>query len=163
MLGTLLESVGEDTASTWLTLIRAPAVIFWFTGALAWWLAHPHVNVRVWLGHKDGVTLLVLLIIAAALLIGSSILLNQLARPLLRLLEGYWPGWLSPLRTCLIVRAIDRQRRWRAEWSRLEDARPADAATSGHRSEIPSRSRSINRLRPPASRSRSATARLSGR
>lgn len=129
MFGTLLETVGENTASTWLTLIRAPAVIFWFTGALAWWLAHPHVNLLAWLGRKDAVMLLAVLIIAAALLIGSSVLMDQLARPLLRLLEGYWPGWLSPLRTRLIARAIDRQRRWHDEWSRLEGARPADSET----------------------------------
>jgi hypothetical protein len=129
MFGTLLESVGENTASAWLTLIRAPAVIFWFTGALAWWLAHRHVNVLAWLGRKDAVMLLALLIIAAALLIGSSVLMNQLARPLLRLLEGYWPGWLSPFRTRLTARVIDRQRRWHDEWSRLEDARPEDTAT----------------------------------
>lgn len=130
MFGTLLDSVGKETASTWLALVRVPAVIFWFTGAFAWWLAHPHVSVPAWLEHKNTPTLVVLLIVAAALLIGSSVLIGQLARPLLRLLEGYWPGWLSPLRTRLIARAIDRQRRWRAEWSDLQAA-PAEAGVAG--------------------------------
>jgi hypothetical protein len=140
VFGPLLQSIGEDTASTWLALIRTPAVIFWFTGALAWWLAHPHFEVTAWIAHRDALTLLVLLIIAAALLIGSSILIGQLARPLLRLLEGYWPSWLGSLRTRLLVRAIDRQRRWHAEWSRFEEAPREDPdATTRDTDQIPSR------------------------
>ncbi|GAA4041790.1 hypothetical protein [Streptomyces shaanxiensis] len=133
MFGTLLESVGKDTTSKWLTLIRAPAVVFWVIGAFTWWLAHPDVDVRAWLRREDAVTLLALLVVAAALLIGTSVLMDQLARPLLRLLEGYWPPWLwlRPFRIRLIARAIDRQREWYGEWRRLDDSRPAATAASG--------------------------------
>jgi hypothetical protein len=37
-------------------------------------------------------------------------------------LDGYWPAWLGRIKTRLIARAIDRQRRWRDEWNRLETA-----------------------------------------
>lgn len=130
MLGTLLESVGKDTASTWLGLIRGPAVIFWFIGALAWWLAHPGVDVVRWLEQGNTATLIALVVITAALLIGSSILLIQVARPLLRLIEGYWPRWLNPVRTRCITSAINRQRNWQMEWSQLEEAGTTQAGTS---------------------------------
>jgi hypothetical protein len=123
VFGTLLDSVGESTTSAWLGFIRLPAVIFWLIGGLAWWQAHPSFNLAAWLNDKSSTTVLALLLAAAALLIGSSVVMTQLSLPLLRLLEGYWPGWLGWLKTRLIARAIDRQRKWRDEWNRLDASR----------------------------------------
>jgi hypothetical protein len=129
VFGTVLDSVGKQTASAWFSLIRGPAVVFGVTGALAWWLAHPHVDVPSWFNHQGAATLAALLVIVAALLIAASALLDQLARPLLRLLEGYWPSRLGSLRNTMVARAIERERRWREEWESIPAPQEAAAET----------------------------------
>jgi hypothetical protein len=127
MLSKFFDSVTGGVASSWLALVRAPAVIFWGIGAFAWWYSHPHVNVVSWLRKLTGTEQVLLVVVVAAAVIGSSVLLDQLSRPLLRALEGYWPRFLEPARGKLIARSIRLQRDLRAEWTRLGELREGES------------------------------------
>lgn len=120
MLSKFLDSVSGGVASSWLTLIRAPAVIFWAVGALAWLYGHPHVDVVSRLHKLTGTEQILLVVVAAAALIASSALLDQLSRPLLRALEGYWPHFLDPVRGRLVARSVRRQRDLQQQWEELD-------------------------------------------
>jgi hypothetical protein len=123
-----LDSVSSGAASSWLTLIRAPAVIFWTIGGLAWWYAHPQVDVVSRVQKLTGTEQILLIVVAAAVLAGSSALFDQLSRPLLRWLEGYWPQFLAPVRGILVSRAVRRQRTLQDRWYKLDSA---DQGTGG--------------------------------
>jgi hypothetical protein len=49
----------------------------------------------------------------------SAIVIERLTTPVLRLLEGYWPALLDPLRRRLIARVDQRARRADADWQQL--------------------------------------------
>jgi hypothetical protein len=126
VLSDFLDSVSGGVASSWLALIRVPAVIFWAIGALAWWYAHPHVDVVARVQKLTGTEQILLVALAAAALIGSSALFDQLSRPLLRGLEGYWPRFLFPVSGWLVSRAVRRQRTLQEQWQRLDGLDRAD-------------------------------------
>ena len=126
MLSDFLDSVSGGVATSWLALVRVPAVIFWAIGALAWWYAHPHVDVAARVQKLTGTEQILLVALAAAALIGSSALFDQLSRPLLRGLEGYWPRFLAPVSGWLISRAVRRQRTLQEQWQGLDGLDRAD-------------------------------------
>ena len=61
-----------------------------------------------WVGRQDPLaqTLVVAAALGGSLVAGLAV--DRLARPVLRLLAGYWPGWLAPVRSRLVRRARDR-------------------------------------------------------
>jgi hypothetical protein len=126
LLSDFLDSVSGGVATSWLALVRVPAVIFWAIGALAWWYAHPHVDVAARVQKLTGTEQILLVALAAAALIGSSALFDQLSRPLLRGLEGYWPRFLAPVSGWLISRAVRRQRTLQEQWQGLDGLDRAD-------------------------------------
>jgi hypothetical protein len=126
VLSDFLDSVSGGVASSWLALIRVPAVIFWAIGALAWWYGHPQVDVVARVQKLTGTEQILLVALAAAALIGSSALFDQLSRPLLRGLEGYWPRFLAPVSGWLIARAVRRQRTLQEQWQVLDGLDRAD-------------------------------------
>src|SRR5205823_3397488 len=66
------------------------------------------------------------------LVTSSAQLVNSLTLFTLRLLEGYWPGWASPLRNAMIAlrrRRRDRDaERWRELYQRQDSLRPSESA-----------------------------------
>lgn len=137
MLSDFLDSVSSGAATSWLALVRAPAVIFWSIGALAWWYGHPHVDVVSRVQKLTGTEQILLIVVAAAALIGSSALLDQLSRPLLRTLEGYWPRFLAPVSAALISRAVRRERSLQEQWDKLNLARLAKDGQENASQEMP--------------------------
>jgi nitrate/nitrite transporter NarK len=77
--------------------VSVPALVFWL-GGLAAWIVHQGNLAAVtrrlaWLDRQGaGVQLTVLLTVLLAVA-GSGIVVGELAAPVLRLLEGYWPRW----------------------------------------------------------------------
>ncbi|MGH3195968.1 MAG: hypothetical protein ACRDOH_26320 [Streptosporangiaceae bacterium] len=59
------------------------------------------------------------MLLAAA---ASAVLVDRMATPLLRLLEGYWPSWTGPLRRRLINRAATRAAAQALAWQRAYSA-----------------------------------------
>jgi hypothetical protein len=60
-----------------------------------------------------------------AVLVVSAQLVNALTLPALRLLEGYWPSPLGPIRRLLVGRVTRRRERLAARWRELR-SRPED-------------------------------------
>ncbi|MGW7414895.1 hypothetical protein [Streptomyces sp. NPDC054863] len=102
-------------------LLLSPACGFWLIGAGAWWLTDRPTLSR-WLERaasltavgQVGVLLVTLLVIAA-----SGLLVDQLAPAVLRLLQGYWPRALSPVRRRLVARHRARKEKWDEQWAVL--------------------------------------------
>lgn len=128
-----LEGVGDQLAQRWAATQLTPAFIFWAGGLAAWlWRGNRGPLSWSWRGGWAPLvtrfTVLATLPTAAqvALLIGalllvttSAVVVERFVLPTLRLLEGYWPRWLGPIRAGL----VDRKRRQRTalhdRWSPL--------------------------------------------
>jgi hypothetical protein len=110
MLTKFWETLGGKLVDRWVA-VSIPALAFWLVILLAW--LHSRGGIAVlqkplaWLDQQTapiqiGVMLAILLGVAA-----SAAIVEALTTPVLRLLEGYWPAPLHPLRT-LLVRRIEK-------------------------------------------------------
>lgn len=101
----------------------APAFAFWFVGLAAWtykagWDLELG-RIAVWL--TDNVGASVILAFACFLtIVVSAVIVDHLALPTLRLLEGYWPRWLARLFDRRRNRHAKRLNALTAEWRRLQ-------------------------------------------
>jgi hypothetical protein len=135
--------IGEQWAAALLT----PAFAFWAGGLVAW--AAPdrwHVLDR-WL-HAAPLTVVIAAAVGALILVViSGAIVQRLTLPLLRLLEGYWPPWLGPLRRALVQvrgRRLSRsEQRWQALAAAADrgdpDARGAFVALDAQLRRVPAR------------------------
>jgi hypothetical protein len=144
MLGAMWSGLGGRVADKWGELLLSPGLAFWLGGVISWVYANGG-----FFGSQNGwqklleqwdrvapadqsitqvaVVLLLLLLVAT-----SAQLINSLSVPVLRLLEGYWPSWINPLRRALVAyrrRRIDRDTtRWRELYLRRDSLTPAESA-----------------------------------
>jgi hypothetical protein len=106
-----------------LTAGSVAALAFWLGGLLAWTqsrgglesLREPTDWLRRQPPFSQAVVVVVLLLVVGA----SGMVVQRLAQPALRLLEGYWPSWLDPVRDRLVRRVGDRVAAEEAEWQQL--------------------------------------------
>ncbi|WP_018504422.1 hypothetical protein [Parafrankia discariae] len=121
MLTAFWEAVGSKFADRWAA-VSVPALVFWLGGLATWSYhrggLHTLTTQTQWLDRQTTAIQLaaigtVLLAVAA-----SGIVIAGAATPVLRLLEGYWPSWASPLRRRLIgwlaARAAAEAAAWQA-------------------------------------------------
>jgi hypothetical protein len=122
------ETAGAKLADRWMA-VSAPALVFWLGGLLAWTHGHDGTHrITNWLD-KQGPPAQVLTILIVLLgVAGSGIAVQQLVTPSLRLLEGYWPGWLEPLRAMRIRHVERKAKAEHAEWQELAPAVFASSA-----------------------------------
>src|SRR5215467_9597166 len=131
MLAELGTGVAGKLAERWATLTVSPAFAFW-AGALAAWLWGHGAGVAGPAGWpaalarwSDGIATLpgsVQLALGVGVLLGvttSAAIVGMCSAPVLRLLEGYWPGWLGRPREALITRQGERIERDRARLREL--------------------------------------------
>ncbi|MEO3852570.1 hypothetical protein ABGB09_33965 [Streptomyces sp. B8F3] len=121
MIGDFWRGVGGQLAERWAAALFSPAFAFWAGGLLAW-MSRPGAQGGGWtdraltLGrelHGQPVVVQVIYVVGPLVLVVlSGLALQQLAFPVLRALEGYWPALLDPLAG-----------RMRARHSRRADAR----------------------------------------
>jgi hypothetical protein len=121
MLTKFWETVGQDLAKKWLERIFGPAFLFWGGGlGLYLWQegwAAILADVEQWpTTQQIGVLILGLLLI-----VFSSLLMETLRLPLLRLLEGYWPRpfhilgrWITDWRRSRYTKKYNRLRELKA-------------------------------------------------
>jgi hypothetical protein len=112
--------------------VSVPALVFWL-GGLAAWTVHQGSLAAVarqlgWLNRQGaGIQVAVVLTVLLAVA-GSGIVVGELAAPVLRLLEGYWPRWADPLRLRLSRRLAERAAAeapaWQKAYERVQP--PAD-------------------------------------
>jgi len=129
VLTTFWSGLGGKVADRWAALLTSPALVFWLGGVLAWvWgqgglVGHGsgwHSLGRAWSQGIGGLPIapqVMTAVLALLLVAGSSRLAEALTFGALRLLEGYWPRWASPIRAVLLrVRGKINDRkaeRWR--------------------------------------------------
>ena len=134
MLGSFWDSVGGKLADRWFAL-SSQALVFWAGGLLAWAAAHGGVPGLEAPGHRlasySGPGQVAVLVGALLLIGASAIVVQRLSRPVLRLLEGYWPPPLEPLRDRLIGQSARRADTQRAEIRKL--AEPVHDGTATRR------------------------------
>src|SRR5687768_13777886 len=101
MLGTFWEAFAGKLAEQWAARLLSPALVFWAGGLAAWlwskpdgWRAAADEYNRT-LEDVSAAGQVGVLIGALLLMLGSAALADRLTLPVLRVLEGYWPGWLT--------------------------------------------------------------------
>lgn len=130
MLAAFWEAVGDKLADRWAA-ISVPALIFWL-GGLAAWTYHRGglhtLGTQKWLAGQTTIIQAAVILTALLGVAASGILIARAATPALRLLEGYWPGWTSPLRRRLCDRLAERAAAeapaWQRAQARLQEADP---------------------------------------
>jgi len=123
MLDKLWEKVGESVGERWVLTVFSPAFVFWAGGFVASQRVEG-VGILESLGRSDFFYDLrdlpqagqLATVLGALLLISfSGTLVERLQSGFLRVLEGYWPGWLAGIQS------------WRSRrWSRRIDAKYAE-------------------------------------
>ncbi|MGH8905271.1 MAG: hypothetical protein ACRD0K_01825 [Egibacteraceae bacterium] len=117
MLGQFWSGLGGKLADRWVAAVFSPAFAFWAGGLAAWMWRHGWsvAAVERWaasLGLLPAVVQGGLVVGALLAVIASGAVVRALAPSVLRLLEGYWPWWLAPLRWVLVgLRAKAFERR----------------------------------------------------
>lgn len=95
MLNQFWESIGANVAERWLDYVFGPAFLFWAGGlGLYLWKAGWQQILKEFQGLNE-FQQASWIILALFLLIFSSVLVQAIRFPILRLLEGYWPWPLS--------------------------------------------------------------------
>ena len=131
MLGNFFGSVAEKLTER-LADIIAPAFMFWVAGSLAWVFAGSGwsrlSDVTSWLNGQNVAAKITVLLCVVATVTISAIVVERLAHPVLRLLEGYWPAWLPGLTrwrrgVALRRKAVDEQD-WLQLQIQIDDAEP---------------------------------------
>ncbi|NUK35190.1 hypothetical protein HRW23_29080 [Streptomyces lunaelactis] len=112
------------------------AAVFWLILVMAWAAGRPRPR-QALAGRLDAVGAMrigeqiALLLVVLVVLSGSGLLMRQLTLPALRLLEGYWPGFLSPLSGWLRVRHVRRRAAASAAWNPLHARLTGDPSAAG--------------------------------
>jgi hypothetical protein len=124
MLGAFWNSVGGKIADRWAT-VSAGALVFWLGGLLAWALGHGGFSSLKepadWLAHQPAPTELALVLAVLLGVAASGIVVQSLTTPAIRAMEGYWPGWLKPIRNLLLKRMAQRAEKDDKRWQELAE------------------------------------------
>ena len=123
MLAEFWSLVAGKLTDRWLAIL-APAAVFWAGGFSAWASSGPgrsrlpELTARL-AGHDVAVN--VVAVLGAVLIVAvSGIVVQRLAVPVLRLLEGYWPGWLRRLTAWRRGRVLRRKAADEQAWQQLQ-------------------------------------------
>jgi hypothetical protein len=137
MLSSFWEGLGNQLGQRWTALL--PAVIFWAGGLTAWiWGdggAYRLDQLEKELATLSGIVQVVLALSAVLLVVASSAIAQAVTLPVLRVLEGYWPSWLAPLRRLFIKRQTRAAETAERRFSELSAKVDKDTAPPGERSE----------------------------
>lgn len=147
MFSEFWKGIGGKLAERWLAALFSPVFVFW-TGAVLAWLYGPGrrvVDPLGWIGAVNHWTAQVqglpavaqaLLVLGPLLLVTiSGLLLQQLSRPTLRFLEGYWPAFLAPVRE-LCRQRLSRKADKNTKRLRALAGRPLAELTAGEAAEL---------------------------
>jgi hypothetical protein len=159
--------LGGKLSERWLAALFSPAFAFWAGGFAAWLYGNGRPTIerlgwlgalRKWTSALQGLPVVVqvlLLIVPLIVVTLTGLLLQRMSRPVLRLLEGYWPARLSGPREWSRRRLSDRADQ---SANRLRDllAGPAAGLSASEAAELGRRLHSY-RWVPPAPAHRTPT------
>jgi len=128
------ETLGEKLADRWLQ-VSVPALVFWYGVALAW-LADKGTSEAGRQAHKfteQPTALQVVIVLSILIAIAASgVLVQALSIPVQRLMEGYWPPFLSPIRRRAVARIQRRneteQQAYYQYYARMQSSPNAETA-----------------------------------
>jgi hypothetical protein len=154
MLTKFWEGLGGKFAEQFVTRVLTPAFMFWAGGVAAWvwgnlgddirakgWKAALEPHARTLQG-LPGVLQGALLVAALLGLVGSAVIAERVTLPLLRLLEGYWPG---PLGRSLRRHSFDKRKQRRDRAGSLAAKRDASGLTPQEDAELVRLEEQLNR------------------
>jgi hypothetical protein len=122
------DAVGGKLADKWASA-ASPAVVFWAGGLLAWAYAGRGLSllarVAGWLSHHAVTVQVAALLGGLVVVLGSAIVVRRMTTPMLRVLEGYWPGWAARPRRALTGRLRTRMLADQASFQTLNTRRQA--------------------------------------
>jgi len=115
--------IGGKLAERWLLLILTPAFAFWGGGVAAWawgrgW-SDGWTELGNWIKRLSSAEQIALAVGAFILVSVSGVVVQRITLPMLRLLEGYWPGWLDPVSGWVIGLGAPRIARLQRERDKL--------------------------------------------
>lgn len=121
MLTSFFAGLGSKLAERWLALVFSPAFLFWAGGFGAWAFDRGSgwSSIEDWVTTRSDATLVLLGVGALLLVTISGLVVQAFTLPLLRALEGYWPGPLEPLRRRLVARQSRSYQAKRTRFDRL--------------------------------------------
>jgi hypothetical protein len=130
VIDALTAGLGGKLAERWAAVLLSPAFAFWATGAAAWVWTRPEAAertlddvARLSSLAQAAVSVGVLLVVAA-----SAFVVERLAFPVLRLLEGYWPPALrAPAAARHRRRLLANEERWQELYARWESQAATEA------------------------------------
>ncbi|HYE13970.1 MAG TPA: hypothetical protein VD968_05975 [Pyrinomonadaceae bacterium] len=177
-MGNFLEALGGQLADRRAVSLLVPAVLFWGGGLGAYlscsqwallcspkWAVlcspdscsrWPHL--RRWLAELSTPEQWALLLVGLLFVLTSAVVAERMVMPTLRLLEGYWPGWLNFLQRRLVnaqSRRAEREQKRLAELAAEQRSTPGGLPTREKQAEYASlefrllRAPSIDRFRMP--------------
>jgi hypothetical protein len=138
-LGQFWEAVGTKLADRWAA-ISGPALVFWLGGLLAW--AHSRGGLQAlkpptdWLGNQPISTQVAIMLAVLLGVVASGAIVQRLTVPMLRLVEGYWPTLLNPVRQSLVRRVERRADTFEARFQQLAGAVSSNGATPRQRADF---------------------------
>ena len=122
MFEKLWESLGESVTSRWALTSFGPALVFWGGGLFAWAQAH---DMAAQIKHWEILSAAEQIVWAVAGLVWVMLwatLMERAQTGLLRLAEGYWPGWLDWFRDWLAEHWANRIERKRDQLETLQQS-----------------------------------------
>jgi hypothetical protein len=137
VIAALWPSLGGNLAERWFALLQSPAFAFWAVGAAAWLWTRPGAAERERaldeLSQLSQLAQVIVLVGALLVILASGLVVERLARPLIRVLEGYWP---RRLRNALTARVARRKARAEARWGELQARWEKGSATRAEVAEL---------------------------
>ncbi|MCC5896740.1 MAG: hypothetical protein JJU32_02325 [Phormidium sp. BM_Day4_Bin.17] len=131
MSAKLLEGAVGKVANSWLPNILGSPLLFWL-GVFIAWVYSLDDNWREFVGWFSGLpdtSQFIAITLAVSLMITSDFMVQQLERPILRFLEGYWPGWSLPVWRWCIKRINQQQIALKQELIKRLTENPKDSET----------------------------------
>jgi hypothetical protein len=132
MLSSFWTGIGGKLADRWVAAILSPAFLFWGAGLAA---AGQVDYLARRFGERTGTEQAAIVVGAFVLVAVSGFVVEALALPILRLLEGYWPRRFDRVRRALTVRRSSRIESAAIRWRELALAQRARAHTATERDE----------------------------
>src|SRR5690348_16473884 len=91
MMAKFWEGLGDKLSAQWVATVLTPAFVFWW-GALVVWIIHfGWTPLETWFNQLRPIAQGVFLIGTLVGVVISSLVIQKLALPTIRFLEGYWP------------------------------------------------------------------------
>ncbi len=124
-----LDGLSGKLAERWVANLLTPAFVFWAGGFVAGILKFGWQDFYTALNQLSEPQQIALLIFSLLIVVTSAFVIERFDFGVLRLLEGYWPRWLRPLRRWLIKQQHKHNTKAETKWNKLFAKRETQGLT----------------------------------